>query len=92
MARENVVWGEAHLLSHQRIFPQGQYVAELCDLDLDDLVDARSAGTVTPRLDRRPDLFKIVTTLSPSAPVSAEPANGPLGDQPSASVGLPPAT
>ena len=27
LASENVVWGEAHLLSHQRIFPQGQLVA-----------------------------------------------------------------
>ncbi len=28
MAEENVVWGESHLLSHLRVFPQGQLVAE----------------------------------------------------------------
>lgn len=42
----------------------------MCDLDLDDLIHARSKGTVTPRLDRRPDLFKIVTRLAvPAATV-----------------------
>ncbi len=30
----------------------------ICDLDLDDLHDSRSEGSVTPRLDRRPDLFQ----------------------------------
>lgn len=29
LASENVVWGEAHLLSHQRMFPEGQWVAEM---------------------------------------------------------------
>lgn len=29
LAGENVVWGETHLLSHLRIFPQGQLVAEV---------------------------------------------------------------
>ena len=29
MAGENIVWGESHLLSHQRLFPQGQLVAEV---------------------------------------------------------------
>ncbi len=29
MAEENVVWGEGHLLAHQRVFPQGQLVAEV---------------------------------------------------------------
>ncbi|HYQ15906.1 MAG TPA: GNAT family N-acetyltransferase, partial [Polyangiaceae bacterium] len=29
VATEDVVWGERHLVSHQRIFPQGQLVAEL---------------------------------------------------------------
>ena len=28
LAGENVVWGEKHLLNHQRIFPEGQLVAE----------------------------------------------------------------
>ena len=39
----------------------------ICDLDLDDLHAARSGGTVTPRLDRRPDLFKITANLIPSS-------------------------
>ncbi|MFH1499236.1 MAG: bifunctional GNAT family N-acetyltransferase/carbon-nitrogen hydrolase family protein [Verrucomicrobiota bacterium] len=29
LADENVVWGAAHLASHQRMFPQGQFVAEV---------------------------------------------------------------
>ncbi|MBE7504262.1 MAG: GNAT family N-acetyltransferase, partial [Verrucomicrobiales bacterium] len=29
LAGENVVWGESHLLSHLRVFPQGQLLAEL---------------------------------------------------------------
>src|SRR5450432_1183566 len=29
LAEDDVVWGERHLISHQRIFPQGQLVAEL---------------------------------------------------------------
>ncbi|MEP6664145.1 MAG: GNAT family N-acetyltransferase, partial [Verrucomicrobiota bacterium] len=29
LASENVVWGESHLLSHLRVFPQGQLVAEV---------------------------------------------------------------
>jgi len=32
----------------------------VCDVDLDDLYGSRSAGTVTPRLDRRKDLFEFV--------------------------------
>jgi predicted amidohydrolase len=63
----------------------------ICDVDLDDLTQARSAGTVTPRLDRRTDLFKIVTSLSPEVAPTESPNGGPLGDQPSATVGLPPA-
>jgi len=51
----------------------------VCDLDLDDLHDSRSAGTVTPRLDRRSDLFEFVPRLSVAARVS--PKEGPLGDQ-----------
>ncbi len=27
MAEDNAVWGAAHLLSHQRVFPDGQFVA-----------------------------------------------------------------
>jgi ribosomal protein S18 acetylase RimI-like enzyme len=29
LAGENVVWGESHLRSHLRVFPQGQLVAEV---------------------------------------------------------------
>ena len=29
MAKDNVVWGESHLRSHQAIFPEGQLVAVL---------------------------------------------------------------
>src|SRR5687768_6918173 len=29
LADENVVWGETHLVAHQRVFPQGQLVAEI---------------------------------------------------------------
>ncbi|MBI2515331.1 MAG: GNAT family N-acetyltransferase [Opitutae bacterium] len=63
----------------------------ICDLDLDALHHSRNEGTVTPRLDRRPDLFKIVSTLAaPGAPSS--PGDGPLGDQPAAPVGEPTAS
>lgn len=37
----------------------------VCDLDLDDLHDSRTTGTVTPRIDRRPDLFQIFSPLFP---------------------------
>ncbi len=53
----------------------------VCDLDLDDLHDSRSSGTVTPRLDRRPDLFQFVATFPGSAKPQANAADGPLGDQ-----------
>ncbi|MDD3178921.1 MAG: bifunctional GNAT family N-acetyltransferase/carbon-nitrogen hydrolase family protein [Opitutaceae bacterium] len=53
----------------------------ICDVDLDDLHAARNDGTVTPRLDRRADLFKIVTALPLSAGKRAKPTDGPLGDQ-----------
>ncbi len=29
LAEDNVVWGESHLASHQRVFPRGQLVAEV---------------------------------------------------------------
>jgi predicted amidohydrolase len=54
----------------------------ICDLDLDDLHESRSGGTVTPRLDRRSDLFKITSSLGGVVRVSSDPADGPLGDQP----------
>ena len=54
----------------------------VCDLDLDDLHDSRHQGTVTPRLDRRPDLFTLSTTLPTPAKETIKPDEGPLGDQP----------
>ncbi len=54
----------------------------ICDLDLDDLHASRHGGTVTPRLDRRPDLFRITTTLPLFMTSGYTEANGPLGDQP----------
>ncbi len=53
----------------------------VCDLDLDDLHASRSGGTVTPRLDRRKDLFRIVRAL-PEERLTTESPEGPLGDQP----------
>ena len=29
LSNENVVWGESHLRSHLRVFPEGQLVAEI---------------------------------------------------------------
>jgi predicted amidohydrolase/GNAT superfamily N-acetyltransferase len=52
----------------------------VCDLDLDDLHESRSGGTVTPRLDRRPDLFQIITAFAPGK--DAPHVDGPRGDQP----------
>lgn len=53
----------------------------ICDLDLDDLHQSRSGGTVTPRLDRRPDLFKITTSFG-KTDTNQKSGEGPLGDQP----------
>jgi len=53
----------------------------VCDVDLDDLHAARSEGTVTPRLDRRADLFRLVSLLPDDAQPDT-PADGPLGGQP----------
>ena len=55
----------------------------VCDLDLDALHLARTAGSVTPRLDRRPDLFTVVPPVSSAARERAAPDGLPLGDQPS---------
>lgn len=52
----------------------------VCDLDLDDLHESRSGGTVTPRLDRRPDLFRIGRHGSYRPAIDA--GEGPIGDQP----------
>jgi predicted amidohydrolase/ribosomal protein S18 acetylase RimI-like enzyme len=54
----------------------------ICDVDLDDLYDSRSGGTVTPRLDRRADLFRMVTTLPDVDQLQATLEEGPLGGQP----------
>lgn len=54
----------------------------ICDLHLDDLMTARHGGTVTPRLDRRVDLFRLVTPFEGEAPPVFNPTDGPLGDQP----------
>ncbi|MEZ5278033.1 MAG: bifunctional GNAT family N-acetyltransferase/carbon-nitrogen hydrolase family protein [Opitutaceae bacterium] len=53
----------------------------ICDLDLDDLHQARHGGTVTPRLDRRPELFQLITTLPGHVESEYSEANSPLGDQ-----------
>lgn len=54
----------------------------ICDLDLDSLHAARSAGTVTPRLDRRPDLFQFVSAFRAPEPArTSSETEGPLGDQ-----------
>lgn len=53
----------------------------VCDLDRDELHTAWPAGTVTPRLDCRSDLFGQVYTLSNHLPEPARDAL-PLGDQP----------
>ncbi len=53
----------------------------VCDLDLDDLEEARNLGTVRPLRDRRVDLFEFIPKLS-NAPTSVLPHAPPLGDQP----------
>ncbi|MEX2186436.1 MAG: bifunctional GNAT family N-acetyltransferase/carbon-nitrogen hydrolase family protein [Pirellulales bacterium] len=62
----------------------------VCDLDLDDLHEARGAGTVTPRLDRRPDIFKFVANFPDSELPPISPTDGPLGDQRTILVEPPP--
>lgn len=58
----------------------------VCDLDLDELHAARHHGTVTPRMDRRTDLFEMVYKFAPH-PVLKGPDAIPLGDQPDGSAG-----
>lgn len=53
----------------------------VCDLDLDDLHESRSGGTVTPRIDRRPDIFKFVANFPESQLPPEALAERPLGDQ-----------
>jgi predicted amidohydrolase len=54
----------------------------VCDLDLDSLHDSRSSGSVTPRLDRRADLFKFVSAFRTAEKPPVPNGRGPLGDQP----------
>lgn len=53
----------------------------ICDVDLNALHESRSSGSVTPRRDRRADLFKLVSML-PADQAPDGPADGPLGGQP----------
>jgi predicted amidohydrolase/ribosomal protein S18 acetylase RimI-like enzyme len=53
----------------------------ICDVDLNALHAVRSSGTVTPRLDRRADLFQLVSLL-PADQASSGPKDGPLGGPP----------
>lgn len=64
----------------------------ICDLDLDDLHESRDGGTVTPRLDRRADLFNLTTNLAGLASPQARATEMPLGDQPDSSGKLPEST
>lgn len=54
----------------------------ICDLDMDALKEARRLGTVTPRLDKRADLFQMVSLFPDEPKVIFQPGEGPLGDQP----------
>lgn len=54
----------------------------ICDVDLDSLHENRHGGTVTPRLDRRSDLFKLLSFLPNSPDIYTNRQEGPLGDQP----------
>jgi len=53
----------------------------ICDVDLDVLKTSRSNGTVTPRLDRRADLFQVTSLLQPGGRAGTA-TDTPLGDQP----------
>jgi predicted amidohydrolase/GNAT superfamily N-acetyltransferase len=53
----------------------------ICDVDLNALHAVRSSGSVTPRLDRRADLFRLVSLL-PADQATSGPKDGPLGGQP----------
>lgn len=54
----------------------------VCDLDLDSLHDSRNTGTVTPRLDRRSDLFHFVSSFEKEVVREDNGKTRPLGDQP----------
>lgn len=62
----------------------------ICDVDLEALHLSRSGGTVTPRLDRRADLFQVLSNvMGPLSPLVRN-GEGPLGDQREFSSGMPP--
>ena len=54
----------------------------VCDVDLDDLHASRNDGTVTPRLVRCADLFRLVSLMPGDEEQPTGSADGPLGDQP----------
>lgn len=56
----------------------------ICDLDLNSLIENRYRGTVTPRLDRRPDLFRMQSSIATARELERRANEGPLGDQPMA--------
>lgn len=51
----------------------------ICDVDLDELQVARNSGTVTPRRDRRTDLYQVTFQIPSDEPLGKA---TPLGDQP----------
>jgi predicted amidohydrolase/ribosomal protein S18 acetylase RimI-like enzyme len=54
----------------------------ICDVDLDALHGSRSNGTVTPRLDRRADLFRVSSRFADrESRASNSGPDEPLGDQ-----------
>jgi predicted amidohydrolase/predicted GNAT family acetyltransferase len=53
----------------------------VCDLDLDALHQWRDSGTVTPRIDRRSDIFQFVATFRGKSKQVIPAGEGPLGDQ-----------
>lgn len=61
----------------------------ICDLDLDDLHESRDGGSVTPRLDRRADLFQLTANFLRPLNAKLAAADLPLGDQPAPEGRLP---
>lgn len=91
VANMDVQYGQAAVFTPSDFaFPPDGIAAEadsneetvlVCDLDLDSLTATRSNGTVTPRFDRRPDLFQFVSTFRAPTPAAEKAKEGPLGDQ-----------
>ena len=88
----DVQYGQAAVLSPSDFaFARDGVVAEadaneetvlICDVDLDALHESRSGGTVTPRLDRRGDLFQTMIRMRGGKEEAGAEGGGPLGDQP----------